>query len=188
MTLPRVRAGTVKIPAGHGQGRIRVIVTLPQPPLAEHAPGRVLFSAATRSRLDVDSASSRAYLARLAAAQRRAVVQLRRAIPEARVEHRYSVVLDGLSLSLPVTKLPRLVRLGFVHKVYPSLRYAATLNQSPSIIGATEFANTTGMHGDGVKIGVVDTGVDWKNPFLDPTGYAYPPGYPKGDAGGRRRR
>ncbi len=93
-------------------------------------------------------------------------------------------MLDGLSVSLPVTRLPQLVRLGFVRKVYPSLRYAATLNQSPSIIGATEFENTTGMRGDGVKIAVVDTGVDWKNPFLDPTGYAYPPGYPKGDTGG----
>ncbi len=37
------------------------------------------------------------------------------------------------------------------------------------------------MHGDGMKIGVVDTGVDPKSPFLASTGYQYPPGFPKGD-------
>ena len=32
-----------------------------------------------------------------------------------------------------------------------------------------------------MKIGVVDTGVDPSSPFLDPSGFPYPPGFPKGD-------
>src|SRR5262249_61125173 len=38
----------------------------------------------------------------------------------------------------------------------------------------------TGARGDGVKIGVVDDGVDQTNPFFDPTGFSYPAGFPKG--------
>ena len=34
-----------------------------------------------------------------------------------------------------------------------------------------------------MKIAVIDDGVDQSHPFFDPTGYTYPPGYPKG---GRR--
>ena len=34
--------------------------------------------------------------------------------------------------------------------------------------------------GTGIKIGVVDDGVDPTNPFFAPTGFQYPPGFPKG--------
>ena len=35
----------------------------------------------------------------------------------------------------------------------------------------------------GVKVAVVDDGVDHEHPFLDPTGFSYPPGFPKGTTG-----
>ena len=35
----------------------------------------------------------------------------------------------------------------------------------------------------GVKVAVVDDGVDHEHPFLDPTGFSYPPGFPKGSSG-----
>src|SRR4029453_1507926 len=33
----------------------------------------------------------------------------------------------------------------------------------------------------GIKIGVVDDGIDQTSQFFNPSGYAYPPGFPKGD-------
>ena len=60
LTLPRLRAGTIKVPAGHATGRVRVIVQLKQPPLA------AVFArdkSAAQHRLNVSSGSSRAYLA-----------------------------------------------------------------------------------------------------------------------------
>ena len=39
----------------------------------------------------------------------------------------------------------------------------------------------TGDKGQGIKIGVVDTGVDSSSPFLSADGFSYPPGFPKGD-------
>ena len=182
LTVPRVRVGTVAIPAGQRTGRVRVIVTLRTPPLAV-AWQRSLSARSSATRLDASSGQARAYLARVAAAQARAVAALHAAIPSARVSRRFRIVLDGLTVSIPARKLPALVELGFVQHVYGSYRYSLDLNESPGVIGATALEAATGAHGDGIKIGVVDDGIDETNPFFNPTGYTYPPGFPKGNLG-----
>jgi hypothetical protein len=179
LTVPRVRAGTLTIPRNQSSGRIRVIVGLSLAPLAS-AQSRGLSAHGGTRKLDVASTASRRYLARVVAAQRVAAARLLRAIPEARIGLRYQVVLDGFTVSLPVTKLPVLARLGFVQKIYPSVRYHLATDTSPSVIGATELQTLTGAKGDGIKIGIVDDGVDSTNPFLNPVGYSYPAGFPKG--------
>ena len=35
--------------------------------------------------------------------------------------------------------------------------------------------------GQGIKIGIIDDGIDQAHPYFDPTGYTMPAGYPKGD-------
>src|SRR2546428_12072694 len=55
------------------------------------------------------------------------------------------------------------------------------MNQGPSVIGATQLEQATGASGAGVKIGVVDDGIDQTNQFFNPTGFSYPPGFPKGN-------
>jgi minor extracellular serine protease Vpr len=177
LAIPRVRAGVLHVPARQSSGRVRVVVRLALSALAARDSG---FRLRAGSRLDVHSSSSRAYLARLARAQDAAVAALRRAIPEARPDRRYRVVFDGFAVSLPVRSMPRLVKLGFVDRVFPSLTYAATLNDSPGVIGAPQFSQATGDGGQGTKIAIVDTGVDPTNPFFAPAGYEYPPGFPKG--------
>ena len=179
---PRVRRGTLFIPAAHADGQVRVIVGLPLPPLAA-AYGRAFAAAGTTRKLDVSTAASRGYLARIDAAQRTAAAQLARAIPQASIGRRFQIVLDGLTVSLPVTKLPALTRLSFVRKIYPSATYHLLTDTSPGVIGADELHTLTGARGEGVKIGIVDDGVDNTNPFLAPDGLTYPPGFPRG---GRR--
>src|SRR5205085_11092811 len=177
--LPRLRAGSVHVPRGHAFGRVRMIVTLKLPPLAA-AFGRSPAAFAGR-RLDVASASSRAYLARIDAAQRVAIARLRRAIPEATFSRRFRIVLDGVTVSIPMRRLPRLAALPFVRKVYPSMRYTLSLDRSPSLLGADVLHATTGARGQGMTIGVVAAGVDQPNPFFNPAGCSYPPGFPRGD-------
>jgi minor extracellular serine protease Vpr len=179
LQIPRVRAGTIAIPPRHARGRVTMIVTLDQPPLAAYFGRTLAFSTGAR-RLDVHSEVSRTYLARLARLQARAVVQLRRAIPQATVSRRLSVILDALAVELPVKQLPRLYRLGFVNKVYPSTRFTLNLDDSPGLIGATAFSSSTGDTGQGVKIAVVDDGIDQTSTFLDPAGYTLPAGFPRG--------
>jgi minor extracellular serine protease Vpr len=158
-----------------------VLVTLDAPPLAASF-GRTVAGRAGASRLDVRSAGSREYLSRLAQLQTRAAAELARAIPQARVGRRLRVVLDALTVRLPVKQLPRLYRLGFVRKVYPSVRFTLALDDSPSMIGVPAFSNATGARGDGVKIAVVDDGIDQTSAFLDPKGLSYPAGFPRGQA------
>jgi subtilisin family serine protease len=179
LTVPRVRAGTLTIPRNQATGRIRVIVGLPLAPLAA-AQGPSFVAQGRRRKLNAASAASRRYLAQVVAAQRVAAARLRTAIPEARIGRRFQVVLDGLTVSLPATKLPRLARLGFVGKIYPSVRYHLATDTSPSVIGAEELHQDTGARGDGIKIGIVDDGVDNTNPFLSPSDFSYPAGFPKG--------
>jgi minor extracellular serine protease Vpr len=180
LSVPRLRAGTITIPPAHkGERRIRVIVTLKLPPLAQ-AYGRGLFATGSARQLNVRSEESQAYLHRIDAAQRFAVAQLHRAIPSAIVTLRYRVVLDGFTVSIPVTKLPQLARQSFTARVWPTYTYHLALNRSPSIIGADAFHAATGANGEGIKIGVVDDGVDNTNPFLSGAGFTAPPGYPIG--------
>jgi minor extracellular serine protease Vpr len=184
LTIPLVRHGTVHVPPASERGRARVIVTLGLPPLADAlTPARTTTGRGGRRRLDVHASSSRAYLARVEAVQARAVRTLKRAIPAARVQERYRVVLDGMTVDLPEARLPALYQLGFVRKVYPSLRYSLNLNRSTSIIGAPQLQAATGASGAGIKVAVVDDGVDQKSPFLAPDGLAYPAGFPKGITG-----
>jgi minor extracellular serine protease Vpr len=178
-TLPRVRHGVIRIPAGHASGRVTVLADLGLPPLAA-ARGRGLLAFSAQRRLSTTSSSSRAYLARLARAQARAAAQIRRAIPEARIEDRYRIVLDGFALRLPYRDLPALGRIRAVTRIYPSFRYRLDTNKSPSVIHADAFWASTGGLGQGVKIGVVDDGVDMSNPFFNPAGFSYPAGFPKG--------
>jgi minor extracellular serine protease Vpr len=179
-SIPRVRAGSLKILSAKSNGRLTVLVDLRLPPLAAH--NRNLFSADNYTKLNARSSSSRRYLAQLGRAQRVAAAQITRAIPSARISYRYRVVMDGFALSLPARRLPALVRLSAVTKIYPSSRYRLETNRSPAIIGADSMWATTGGRGDGVKIGVVDDGVDQTNPFFDPAGFSYPTGFPKGAA------
>jgi hypothetical protein len=146
--VPRVRAGHITLPAGHARGLVRVVVQLREAPLARWS--RSLSMTSEPQRLQVGTASSRAYLAHLARSQAAAVAQLHRAVPAASVQRRYRILINGFALQLPARDLPKLVRLGFVRKVSPSVRYTMELNDSPSIIGASQLQAATGARGDGI--------------------------------------
>ena len=177
-SLPRVRAGVITIPAAHRQGVTRVIVRLSQPPLAAwRSNGRLAFAARSQ-RLDTHSTSSRAYLSQLARRQAVVAAQVRAAIPQARIQEHFAILLDGFAVQLPARSLPRLLRLGSIDKIYPSLTYTRTMDRGPSVIHATELQAAASDKGQGMKIGVVDTGVDPSSPFLDPSGFTAPAGFP----------
>jgi subtilisin family serine protease len=177
----RVRAGVIRVPSARARNLERVIVRIAPPPLAVWNAERSLSSTSATHRLNVHTASSRAYVATLARAQAKVAAAVRTAIPRARIESHFSILLDGFTVSLPASALPTLTTIRGVNKVYPSLSYTVTMDRGPSVIHATDLAAATGDKGQGVKIGVVDTGIDVTSPFLSPAGLSYPPGFPKGD-------
>ena len=165
--------------------RTEVIVALEAPGLGRaRAESRVLSARAKAGRLDLRSPTSVAYLRALARVQGALERRIERGIPSARVRWRYRIVLNGLAVVLPRDRLPELARIPGVASVYPSLAYRPLLDQSPHLIGADLLWGVPDLStaGNGLKIGIIDDGIDQRHPFFSPAGYTYPPGFPKGDA------
>ena len=169
-------------PASPAQAR-EVVVALEAPPLARAvAASRVLTAEARRARLSLRSPTSVAYVRDLAASQRRLQARIERAIPGASVRWRYRVVLNALAVVVPDRQMGRLNRLPGVARVYPSIRYRARLDRSPALIGAPQlWSGASPGTGTGIKVGIIDDGLDQSHPFFDPGGFAMPAGFPKGN-------
>jgi subtilisin family serine protease len=158
---------------------VEVVVRLDSPGLAEaNAQSRVLSAAAKHERLDLRSPTSRSYLDAVAFSQRQFEAKLARRVPGAVVYRRYRITFNGLAVSLPAARLSQLARLG---KVYPSTTFRGELDRSVAMIGATSFWLAPGVDaGAGMKIAILDDGLDQSHPFFSPTAFAMPAGFPKG--------
>ncbi|MDX6504254.1 MAG: minor extracellular serine protease Vpr, partial [Gaiellaceae bacterium] len=178
--IAAVAALSVAAPAGaRSAARVEVVVTLKAPALAA-APLRTVARA--DARVDVDSVASRRYVRSLASGQDALVQRIKRAIPSAQVRWRYHLVLNGLAVVVPRSSLGRLSRLPGVARVDLATGYAPSLDISVPLIGApTLWGPSLSTAGQGMKIGIVDDGLDASHPFFSPAGYAYPAGFPKGD-------
>jgi minor extracellular serine protease Vpr len=177
-----IAALTAAVPARAAASRVRVIVTLGAPPLATHGE-RGLAQAGARRKLDVRTPAAESYVRTLTREQARVERTIRAAIPAARFGRHYTILLNGFTVTLPTSRLPALVADRAIAHVYPSVPYTLETDRSPTVIGADVLRATTGADGSGVKIAVVDDGIDQSNPFFDPKGFSYPPGFPRG---GRR--
>jgi subtilisin family serine protease len=102
-------------------------------------------------------------------------------ISEAEVGWRYQLVANGFALTLPGAEVARLRALPGVRDVLPAGSYEPQLTSSPQQIGAPAiWGQTLETAGQGVKIGIIDSGIDPSHPFFDPAGFTMPAGFPKG--------
>src|SRR5947208_4208745 len=146
-----------------------------------HQRSLAFSSFARPQRLLLSAPASRMYLTGLHRTQRALEERIRAAIPSSRVRWQYSVVLNGFAVVVPRADVARLARIRGVAEVWPSITYHALLDRTPQLIGApTIWGPTLATAGQGMKIGIIDDGIDQTHPFFDPSGYAYPPGFPKG--------
>lgn len=144
---------------------VEVVVSLSQKPLAttRWAAGRQLQARTLES-------SQRSLAARIEAA-----------LPQAQVRWRYKLVANGMAVVVPRSQLGRLAVLPGVETIYPSVRYRTQLDRSPQQIGSPALWGP-GLEnaGQGMKIAIIDEGIDQTHPFFSPAGYTMPPGFPKG--------
>ncbi len=160
LTLACARDGgslATRTPAGPPT---EVVVTLGSPPLA--------YGATTSVRR------------RLAAEQRRFRQALGRAVPEARTRWRYRIVTNGFSVVLPADAVPVLRSLPGVRDVGLDTSYRAAADGGGRIGEPRLWGTTRATAGQGIKIGIIDDGVDQRHPFFSPRGYTMPAGFPKG--------
>jgi subtilisin family serine protease len=179
-----VLALSLVAPAQARADSVEVVVTLKEPPLASlFAKSETLaFSSFARPhRLTLSTPSSRSYLARLATAQRGLQARIRSKIPEARTRWHFGVVLNGFAVVVPRGELDRLAAIPGVEHVWPNRTYRPLLDVTPQLIGATTlWGSTFATAGQGMKIAIVDDGIDQTHPMFAPRGLTYPPGFPKG--------
>jgi subtilisin family serine protease len=192
--LALLAGGGAAAPPRAAADLVEVVVTLPQPSLAlEVAHDRTLAAAAKHSHsISVRAPAAVSYLRTLAAAQRTLSARLAVAVPTARVRWHYGVALDGVSVVLPSSDLARLRALPGA-TVWPSVTYhtlgdtpdsdtTTTADPGPALIGAPElWGPSLATAGQGIKIGLVDDGIDQAHPYFNPSGYSYPAGFPKGN-------
>ena len=170
-------------PKGGVSDGARVIVTLQDAPLA-----RALSKQRAGRDLDWQSAEAVGYLAALTRAQEALASEIEREFSGAFVEGRYQVALNGLAVRLPRLDAPTLERLRAlpgVKAIYEEVAFAPALYASLPAIKAQELWAKVGgatRAGRGVKIAILDSGIDITHPMFDGTGFAYPSGFPKGDA------
>jgi hypothetical protein len=120
---------------------------------------------------------------RVDAEQRRFASALRSSLPAASIRWRYRIVANGVSVVLARSELPRLRSLPGVTRVYGATTYRALAGPDAATIRARELPGSTLANaGAGLKIGIIDDGVDQSHAFFDPSGYTMPAGYPKGQA------
>jgi subtilisin family serine protease len=158
------------------------VVELDAPPLARAvASSRALSSGYKQRRLSLRAPTSVAYLEGLRREQAAVATRIERTIAGAHVRWRYAVVLNGLAVTLPHASLPALRGVAGVARVVASTRYTASLDRSAAQIGAPAlWSADLSSAGNGVKIGILDDGVDQRHPFFSPAGYVVPAGFPKG--------
>jgi minor extracellular serine protease Vpr len=136
-------------------------------------------------KIDFSSNSVRSVRAQLAAGRNEFKRWLRANAPPARVTSEYDVSLNAVAVELNGTPLATIAAAPMVERAEYNALYHPTLSESYKIINAMDAWNAAGgrsVAGAAIKIGDIDTGIDETHPFFDPTGFTYPPGFPKCDA------
>jgi len=160
--------------SGDGFGRVpvptaEVVVTLKSPPLA--AFGRSLLSARHAT-----------YLRQIESQQAVVSARIEQAIPSSRIRWRYRLVANGLAVVLPRSEISQLAHVPGVAEVWPNVRYhSLAVKLGPEQIGADKlWGPSFETAGNGMKIGIIDDGVEANHPYFNSSGFQYPPGFPKG--------
>jgi len=166
-----------------GQESHRVIVRLRDPPLASMQAHPARYARG----LDLETAQAASYVQRLEQAQQLVAASIERVLPGAMIERTYRIAFNGLSVRLPRSDagaLQALSRIPGVRAVYEEATFAPTLYASVPAIDAPSLWTQLGgsdVAGAGVKIAILDSGIDISHPMFDGDTFTYPNAFPKGD-------
>jgi subtilisin family serine protease len=188
LSLPLLRSH-----AGISTNTVSVIVEFKDDPAA------VYSAKLKKSGAALSSDQIQAYRNNLSVAQNQFLTALKATVPTAQLESinvknaagsvagnvqlRYSLVYNGLALTVPESAVPVIARMSGVKAVHPNgvshpnLFKSVPYIRAPQLYGKnpndmTPFATAPdGDEGQGIYIAVIDTGIDWTHPMFggDPT-------------------
>ena len=175
-------------PSAKVYDKTSAIVVFKSLPLATYD-GRLKGYEKTRpapgKKLNPNSAASKKYLGYLKTQHSAYATWLRKNAPGAKITSNLYSTLNAVGVKLNGTTLTKLRSNTSVSVVGFTTLYQKTLSESHKLINADPVWTKAGGRSDagaGIKIGIIDSGVDYRHPFFDPEGFAYPAGFPKCDA------
>jgi minor extracellular serine protease Vpr len=166
------------------------IVVLKQQPVAMYD-GHVAGYEKTRpakGTVNPNSAAAKKYVGYLKTEHSAFQKWLQTNVPSAKVTSQYYTVMNAVAVKLNGAAIGKLSNNAEVVSVEYNALYHPLMSESYKLINATGAWTQAGGRvsaGAGVKVGVIDSGVDYRHPFLDSTGFAYPTAggpWPKCDA------
>mgnify|MGYP001191699692 FL=1 len=158
-------------------------VQLESPPVASYEGGIEGLEATQPEegeKLKVQSAATRSYTQHLKEERKEYKDWMKKNAPKAKLMLEYQWTMNGLAVKADKATAKKLAQGPGVKKVVKSIAYRPAMNTSHDIINDAP-AWKAGYDGSGVKVAVIDTGIDPRHPFLTDPSLPVPEGFPKGD-------
>ena len=173
--MKRISVLLLLVAAAFAQTRSRLAefaLVLEDPPVAQKA----------QSRVALQSSEARAHLQKIRGAQSRVLSELARR--KVRVSSTSQILVNAIFVRLApdgaaaLKNIPGVNWIQYLPPLKPLLNVAVNLVGVPTAWSAVGGSANAGA---GVKIGVIDTGIDQNHPGFRDEGFAPPAGFPKGD-------
>lgn len=164
------------------QGRHTYIIQLMDAPIALYQGERPDYAATSprsqqsnlrsngRDTLDVKSPAAKRYKQFLTQTQDRAVNQIRMVAPDAQIEQRFNVALNGMTLKLTQQQAADVAKMVGIKAVTRAKEYKLFTDAGPKHIGAdmvwqgTSVPDGVELRGEGIIAGIIDTGINSDHP------------------------
>jgi subtilisin family serine protease len=165
-------------------GKIAAIVELQSEPVAVH---QRLATRLPRREVDFDSSEARTYEAQLDVEH--ATFKSRASLVSPNLRVRTELRRLGNAVSIEATSselsaiaaLPGVKRVELVKECFPALDTSVPLINAPAMWDRLGGASSAG---EGMKIAIVDTGIDVTNPLFSDVGFTAPAGFPRTNGNG----
>ena len=136
-------------------GKLTIIIDCPSKPLA-----------AQLNEKGVAIQAADAIKAQLEAEHNQALNRLGQSGINFEVKHTYAIAYNGLAIRIDKNDLDKVQKMFGLDQVHPSKTYYLDMEYSTVLTGATTVWANLGYKGEGMVVGVVDTGVDYNHPDL----------------------
>src|SRR5215813_40294 len=135
-------------------------------------------------KINLEEPDAKVYESQLQIEQENFKSLARKLSPNMRVIVEVRTLLNMISIEAPGTELASIATLPGIKRVALRKQYKADLNASLPLINTSAAWTKLGgsnVAGQGIKVAILDTGIDISNPLFAPAGFTAPPGFPKGD-------
>jgi minor extracellular serine protease Vpr len=124
-------------------------------------------------KIDFNSNTVKSYRAQLSALRNDYKAWLRANVPQAKVTGEFDISLNAVAVQLNGATLAQVAAGPQVKRAeYEGLYHPTVTDPDSALISAPQAWAAGGSKGDGVKIAIVDTGIDTTHPCFDDTGYS----------------